>query len=92
MYGLGTDAAGPLFQCPTGEMVHSSSDCPGGQPAPDVQEQIAQVWSYLMGMQAPDSSIVKAATPAQTWVPGIPNLVTGVVGASLLLVLLKAGR
>jgi len=43
----GMGQAGPLYTCPTGEQVFSSSDCPGGQPAPDVQQQIADLWSMI---------------------------------------------
>jgi hypothetical protein len=77
--GLGQ--MGPLYTCPTGEQVYRSSDCPGGQPAPDVQQQIADVWSYLFGQQQP----APTAQPVN-WTPWL------ILGGGLLLVMLAARR
>jgi len=60
----GMGQAGPLYTCPTGEQVFSSSDCPGGQPAPDVQQQIADLWSQVTG------SNVGLSVPAASGAPG----------------------
>jgi len=56
----GMGQAGPMYTCPTGEQVFSSSDCPGGQPAPDVQQQIADLWA----------SITTPTVPAAPGAPG----------------------
>ena len=92
--GMG-DVAGPLFTCPTGEQVFRTSDCPGGSPAPDVQQQIADVWSYL-GAQQPTAGSTAGNLPPTTVMQWLQlNPVPVMIGAGLIFVAVmfaKAGR
>lgn len=92
--GLG-EAAGPSFICPTGETVFKTSDCPGGSPAPDVQQQIADVWDYLWngpGSQTPVADSAPVATPT-SWTETLnANAGKIALGAGVLLVIGLAKR
>lgn len=89
--GMG-DVAGPLFTCPTGEQVFRTSDCPGGSPVPDVQQQIADIWSSMQG--GPVAQIAPASTSTFTgWLNANGTMLA--IGAAAFLGLIfvaKAGR
>lgn len=72
--GLGQQV-GPLYTCPTGEQVYRTVDCPGGQPAPDVQQQLADIWSQITtGTTQP------AAAPSTTLTQWLPWIAIGALG------------
>jgi hypothetical protein len=76
--GLGQ--MGPKYTCPDGTIVFSTSECPGGQPAPDVQQQIADIWTYITGPpQQPKPS-------GQPWYQNAGILAAIGVGFALLMV------
>ena len=88
MYGLGAETMGPPVD--------------PNQPvqAPDVQQQIADVWSYLFEhapANPPESIAPASATPIPSsnllpWIPGIPNSITILGGVAILGLLLMGSR
>lgn len=85
----GMGAAGPLYTCPTGEQVFLSADCPGGQPPPDVQKQIADVWDSIFSMTPATVVPAVAASPFSLSSGMMIGLAAGFVG---LILVMKAGR
>jgi hypothetical protein len=81
--GMG-DVMGPMFTCSTGEQVFKTSDCPGGQPAPDVQQQIADVWSSINTTgETPVSQVAQVTSGSfTTWLNA--NATTVGIGAAVV--------
>jgi hypothetical protein len=79
MHGLGQ--MGPLYTCPTGEQVFTSSDCPGGGPistmstSDQLQSEIDALFGY---------------TGAGAAAPGAMNWTPWLIGGGVLLVLLMS--
>ncbi len=92
--GLGA-VAGPLYTCPTGERVMDPSDCPGGSPAPDVQQQIADIWDTIFSQAAPAPVAVPGGAANSITQTLNANAGKIAIGAGLfvaLLVFARAGR
>jgi hypothetical protein len=81
MEGLGQ--MGPLYTCPDGTQVYRSSDCPGGQPAPNVQQQIADLWGYVFANAPAQQTVYPGQTNYTPWL---------ILGGGLLLVMLISRR
>lgn len=77
MYGLGAEVMGPP----------QDPNQPASETAPDTQQQIADIWSYLWS--GPGASVGSAPAtvpqPAATWIPGVPNTLTVLLGAGVFL-------